>query len=165
VGASNFRRISCPCRRLCLPAQRCSGQVDVNTSLFKGQRINAVAAFSRCLSVKRICTIDQHHRYRLRAKLCPSATDDNLATMKTYLLNAAPALWMVENTVVTALADATIVGSEDQPAPHCHQLICILTGSTSLRSFRMSGEQWKQLKDTLERVKWTFMAWQTRRGE
>jgi len=45
--------------------------------------------------------IDQHHR-QIESKTALSATDDDLATMKTYLLNAALKQGMVENTVVTA---------------------------------------------------------------
>jgi len=84
---------------------------------------------------------------------------------ETYLLNAALKQGMVENTVVTALADGAL---------NCWSVISSLvliansssvgTGSTSLRSFRMSGELWKQPSKTLGASQMDFMAWQTRRG-
>ena len=55
-----------------------------------------------------ICTIDQHQRQTESKNCVLCATDDDLATMKTYLLNAALQQRMFENTVVTALADGTL---------------------------------------------------------
>jgi len=49
--------------------------------------------------------IDQHHREINSKSLALSAEDDHLATMKTYLLNAALKQGMKPDTVVTALAD------------------------------------------------------------
>jgi len=78
---------------------------------------------------------------RLIARAWLSAEDDHLATMKTYLLNAALKQGMKPDTVVTALADGacncwSVILSL---TPHCQQLLCILVGFTSLRSFRMLG--------------------------
>jgi hypothetical protein len=53
-------------------------------------------------------TIDQYHR-EIEHKSCAlSATDDDLVTMKTYLLNAALKQGMKSDTVVTALADGAL---------------------------------------------------------
>jgi len=98
-----------------------------------------------------ICTIDQHHR-QIESKNCAlSATDDDLATMKTYLLNAALKQGMVENTVVTALADgalncwSVILGLE----PHCQQLICILDWFHIVKQFQnIRGTVGAAFKDT-----------------
>ena len=59
-----------------------------------------------------IRTIDRHHR-EIESKSCAlSARDDELATIKTYLLNAARKQGLVNETEVIALADdrLTIVG-------------------------------------------------------
>jgi len=79
------------------------------TSPFR-KRINAALKLSAVVyrpeNIVRLTSIID----RLRAKLCLSATDDDLATMKTYLLTALKQ-GMVENTVVTALAEGpSIVG-------------------------------------------------------
>ncbi len=106
-----------------------------------------------------ILTIDQHHR-QIESKSCAlSATDDNLATMKTYLLNTALKQGMVENTGVTALANgalncwAVILSL----VPHCQQLICILDWfhiGMKFQNVRSAVED--AFQDALERVKWTL---------
>ena len=75
-----------------------------------------------------ILTVDKHHR-EIEDKSCAlSAKDDDLATMKTYTLNAARKQGMTEQTRVTALADGakncwSVIMSL---ASHCQELICIL---------------------------------------
>ena len=105
-----------------------------------------------------ICTIDNHHR-RIERKSCAlSAKNDNLATMKTYLLNAALKQGMTPNTLVTALADganncwAVLLSLE----PQCKQLVFILDWFHIGKKFQtvrsaVEGE----FKETLERVKWS----------
>lgn len=106
-----------------------------------------------------ICTTDQHHR-QIESKNCAlSATDDDLATMKTYLLNAALKQGMVENTVITALADGalncwSVISSL---VPHCQQLICILDWFHIAKKFQNVRVRVEAaFQDTLERVKWTL---------
>lgn len=103
--------------------------------------------------------IDQHHR-EIKSKSCAlSATDDNLATMKTYLLHAALKQGMDKNTVVTALADGalncwSVISSL---VPHCRQLICILDWFHIAKKFQnVRGTVEEAFQDTLERVKWTL---------
>lgn len=103
--------------------------------------------------------IDQHHR-EIELKSCAlSAQDDNLTTMKTYLLNASLKQGLDKNTVVTALADgasncwSTLLSLN----PHCKQLLCILDWFHIGKKFQnvrntVEGE----FKETLERVKWTL---------
>ena len=103
--------------------------------------------------------IDQHHR-EIENKSCAfSAKDDNLTTMKTYLLNAALKQGMAQNTVVTALADganncwSVLLSLE----PQCRQLICILDWfhiGKKFQNVRSAVEG--DFKETLERVKWTL---------
>jgi hypothetical protein len=110
--------------------------------------------------------IDQHHR-EIESKSCAlSATDDNLATMKTYLLNAALQQGMVKHTKVTALADgalncwAVILSL----APYCQQLICILDWFHIAKKFQnVRSAVSEGFNDTLERVKWTL--WHGRPSE
>jgi len=103
--------------------------------------INAALKPFLALSTESIRRIDQHHREINSKSLALSAEDDHLATMKTYLLNAALKQGMKPDTVVTALADG---------ACNCWSVILSLTltanncsaswiGFTSLRSFRMLG--------------------------
>lgn len=106
-----------------------------------------------------IRTINQHHR-KIELKSCAlSAKDDNLVTMKTYLLNAALKQGMDKTTVVSALADgasncwSTLLSLES----HCKQLFCILDWFHIGKQFQnvrsaVEGE----FKDSLERVKWTL---------
>jgi len=66
---------------------------------------------------------------------------------------------MVENTVVTALADGalncwSVISSL---VPHCQQLICILDWFHIAKKFQnVRGTVEAAFKDTLELVKWTL---------
>jgi hypothetical protein len=106
-----------------------------------------------------IRTIDQHHREIERKSCVLSAKDDDLATMKTYLLNATRKQGLVQDTEVIALADganncwSVILSLE----PHCKQLTCILDWfhiGKKFQNVRSAVEE--GFKDTLERVKWTL---------
>ena len=106
-----------------------------------------------------IRTIDPHHREIERKSCALSAKDDNLATMKTYVLNAALKQGMNPNTIVTALADganncwAVLLSLK----PHCQHLICILDWFHIGQKFQhVRGTVDEEFKDTLERVKWTL---------
>jgi hypothetical protein len=104
-------------------------------------------------------TLDQYHR-EIEHKSCAlSATDDDLVTMKTYLLNAALKQGMKQDTVVTALADGalncwSVILSL---APHCQQLICILDWFHIAKKFQnVRGAVEEGYTETLELVKWTL---------
>jgi hypothetical protein len=106
-----------------------------------------------------IRTVDQHHR-EIEDKSCAlSAKDDDLATMKTYTLNAARKQGMTEKTTVTALADGalncwSVIASL---APHCKQLICILDWfHIAMRFQNVRGAVEEAYTEILERVKWTL---------
>ena len=104
-------------------------------------------------------TIDQHHG-EIESKSCAlSAQDDDLATIKTSVLNAARRQGLAQDTEVTALADganncwSVIVSLES----HCKKIKGILDWFhigkkfQNVRSAVEDGE-----KETLERIKWTL---------
>lgn len=106
-----------------------------------------------------ILTIDKHHR-EIEDKSCAlSAKDDDLATMKTYTLNAARQQGMTEQTTVTALADGakncwSVIMSL---APHCQELICILDWfHIAMRFQHVRSAVEAADTETLERVKRTL---------
>lgn len=104
-------------------------------------------------------TIDQHHREIERKSCALSAKDDDLATMKAYLLHAALQEGMTQNTVVTALADGalncwSVIMSL---APHCKQLVCILDWFHIAKKFQnVRNAVDESYTETLERIKWTL---------
>ncbi|MBV8886249.1 MAG: ISKra4 family transposase [Chroococcidiopsidaceae cyanobacterium CP_BM_RX_35] len=106
-----------------------------------------------------ICTIDQHHRQINSKSFALSAQDDDLTTMKIYLLNAALKQGMKPDTVVTALADGacncwSVILSL---TPHCQQLLCILDWFHIAQKFQnVRGAVEDAYTETLERVKWTL---------
>jgi len=106
-----------------LQPQRCSVQVDGVPIQSKDKRsFEALSAV--VYRPENICTLISIID-RLRAKTVHSVLDDDLATMKTYLLNAALKQGMVENTVVTALADGAL---------NCWSVIsslCLIANSSS----------------------------------
>ena len=72
--------------------------------------------------------IDKHHREITNKPCALSAKDDELATMKTFVLNAALKQGMTEESMVTALADGanncwSVITSLK---PHCKPLKSIL---------------------------------------
>ena len=72
--------------------------------------------------------VDQHHREIVNKSCALSAKDDELETMKRYVLNAVHRQGMNQNTVVTALADGakncwSVIASLK---PYCQRLESIL---------------------------------------
>jgi hypothetical protein len=104
-------------------------------------------------------TIDQHHG-AIASKSCAlSAQDDDLATIKTSVRNAARRQGLAQDTEVTARADgatngwAVIVSLER----HCTQIMGIVDWVHIGKKFqhvRSAVEDGD--KETLERVKWTL---------
>jgi len=74
--------------------------------------------------------VDQHHRQIINKTCVVSARDDNLQTIKIYLINAALKQGMSPETKVTGLADGanncwsvlSII------KPECSTLECVLIG-------------------------------------
>jgi hypothetical protein len=101
--------------------------------------------------------VDQYHRKLVEKTYVVSALDDDLQTMKTYLLNAALKQGMTQESQVTALADGAnncwSVLSVVQP--HYKTLECIL-------DWFHIGKKFQNIKDalgeafekSLEGIKW-----------
>jgi hypothetical protein len=72
--------------------------------------------------------VDQYHRKLVEKTCVVSALDDDLQTMKTYLLNATRKQGMTQESQVTALADGAhnCWSVLSVVAPHCQTLKCIL---------------------------------------
>ena len=104
-----------------------------------------------------ICSVDKHHRQITNKNCALSAQDDELATMKTYTLNALREQGMTEKTQVTALADGalncwSVISSL---SPHCQKLLCILDWFHIAMKFQnIGGAVGEAFKESLEGVKW-----------
>ncbi len=140
------------------PATEVIVQVDGGHIPIKDQDKRSFEALSAIVyRPENIRTIDQHHREINSKSLAVSAQDDDLSTMKTYLLNAALKQGMKQDTVVTALADGafncwSVILSL---VPHCQQLICILDWFHIAKKFQnVRGAVEEAYTETLERVKW-----------
>jgi hypothetical protein len=142
------------------PAQEVIVQVDGGHIPTKDKDKRSFEALSAVIyRPENIRTIDQHHR-EIESKSCVLSTkDDDLATMKTYVLHATRKQGLVQDTEVIALADgalncwSVILSLE----PHCKQLTCILDWfhiGKKFQNVRSAVEE--GFKDTLERVKWTL---------
>jgi hypothetical protein len=101
--------------------------------------------------------IDNHHR-EIEDKSCAmSALDDQLATIKTYVLNAAKKQGMTQHTKVTALADGahncwSVISSL---VPHCNELESILDWFHISKKFQtLKNALGDTFEDSLERAKW-----------
>ena len=72
--------------------------------------------------------VDQYHRKIVEKTWVVSAMDDELHTMKTYLLHAALKQGMTHETQVTAFADGAqnCWSGLSVIAPHCQTLECML---------------------------------------
>ena len=90
--------------------------------------------------------VDQHHRKIVEKTCVVSALDDDLLTMKTYLLNAARKQGITPESQVTALADGAhnCWSVLSVVAPHCQTLEYILDWFHLGRSFRMSKTPWEK---------------------
>ena len=103
--------------------------------------------------------IDQHHGEIVHFSCALSAKDDELVTMKTYILNAALKQGMTETTQVSALADGalncwSVILSL---APDCQQILCIWDWfHIAMRFQHVGGAVEDAYKQTLSRVKSTL---------
>lgn len=101
--------------------------------------------------------VDKHHRQIVDKTCVVSAIDDQLQTIKTYLINAALKQGLSQDSKVTALADGAnncwSVLSVVQP--HCQRIECILDWFHVAQKFQQVknalGEAFEQ---SLESVKW-----------
>jgi hypothetical protein len=101
--------------------------------------------------------VDQYHRKLVEKTCVVSALDDDLQTMKTYLLNAARKQGMTQESQVTALADGAnncwSVLSVVQP--HCKTLECILDWFHIGKKFQnIKNALGEAFEKSLESIKW-----------
>lgn len=101
--------------------------------------------------------IDKHHRQITDKSCAMSAVADELATMKTYALNAAHKQGMTKRTIVTALADGanncwSVAASL---VPHCKKLEPILDWFHIVKKFEnVKGALGETFDKALLRAKW-----------
>jgi len=101
--------------------------------------------------------VDQHHRKIVEKSCVVSALDDDLQTMKTYLLNAARKQGMTPDSQVTALADGAhnCWSVLSVVAPHCQTLECILDWFHIGKKFQnVKNALGEAFETSLESVKW-----------
>ena len=101
--------------------------------------------------------VDQHHRKIVEKTCVVSALDDDLQTMKTYLLNAARKQGMTPESQVTALADGAhnCWSVLSVVAPHCQTLECILDWFHIGKKFQnVKNALGEAFETSLESVKW-----------
>ena len=132
------------------PAQDVIIQVDGGHIPIQEQDKRSFEAFSAIVyRPESVQDVDQYHRTIMEKTCVVSALDDELQTIKTYLLHAALKQGMTQDSKVTALADgATNCWSVlSVVAPHCQTLSVFWTGFILGRSFSMSKMSWeKRLK-------------------
>ena len=111
------------------PAEELIVQVDGGHIPIKDKGKRSFEALSAIVyRPESVQEIDKHHREITNKSCALSAKDDELATIKTFVLNAALKQGMTEDSVVTALADGanncwSVISSLK---PHCKQLKPIL---------------------------------------
>jgi len=110
--------------------------------------------------------VDQHHRKIVEKTCVVSALEDDLQTMKTYVLNAARKQGMSQESKVTALAD----GAQNcwsvlsAVAPHCQTLECILDWFHIGKKFQnIKNALGEAFSTSLEHVKWKL--WHGKAGD
>jgi len=101
--------------------------------------------------------VDQYHRKIVEKTCVVSAMDDELQTIKTYLLHAALKQGMTQETQVTAFADGAqncwSVLSVVQP--HCKILECILDWFHIGKKFQnIKNAVGEAFEKSLDRIKW-----------
>ena len=142
------------------PADELIVQVDRGHIPIKEKGKRSFEALSAVIyRPENIRTIDRHHREIVSKSCALSARDDGLATIKTYLLNAARKQGLVNETEIIALADganncwSAILSLNS----HCKKITCILDWfhiGKKFKSIRSAVEE--DFKDTLEKVKWSL---------
>lgn len=107
---------------------------------------------------EQIQQVDNHHRQITNKTCVVSALNDELATIKTHLLNTASKQGLTSKTKVTALADgakncwAVISVLE----PHCQTIECILDWFHIGKKFQtVKHALGEAFEEALERAKWS----------
>ena len=111
--------------------------------------------------------LDRHHREIVSKSCALSAKDDELATIKTFVLNAAYKQGMTQNTAVTALADGakncwSVISSLK---PHCKKLKPILDWFHIAKKFQnVKNALGEKFEDSLVSCKWEIWHGKTKEG-
>jgi len=101
--------------------------------------------------------VDHHHRQIMEKTCVISAMDNNLHTMKAYLLNAAHKQGMSHDTKVTALADGAknYWSVLSAITPECETLECILDRFHIAQKFQqVKNALGEAFTTSLESTKW-----------
>jgi hypothetical protein len=101
--------------------------------------------------------IDRHHRQIVDKTCVLSASDDQLKTIKTFLVNAALKQGISKDTLVTALADGAknCWSVLSVLKPYCKQLECILDWFDIAKKFQLVRNALSEpLANSLDSVKW-----------
>lgn len=104
-----------------------------------------------------IQAVDNHHRQIIEKTCVVSAKDDNLKSIKTYLINAAIKQGLYRETQVTALADGANNGWSVLSAirPYCNTLECILDWFHIAKEFQnVKNALGEAFEASLESAKW-----------
>lgn len=150
------------------PAEELIVQVDGGHIPIKDKGKRSFEALSAIIyRPESVQEIDQHHR-EITSKACAlSAKDDELATIKTFVLNAARKQGMTEDSVVTALADGakncwSVISSLK---PHCKQLKPILDWFHIAMKFQtVKNALGESLEDALASCKWEIWHGKAKEG-
>lgn len=100
---------------------------------------------------------DKHHREITEKGCVASALEDNLKSMKTYLLNGAKKQGMNEATVITALADGAknCWSLLESLEPYCKKLLCILDWFHIGKKFQnVKNALGENFEESLDKAKW-----------
>jgi hypothetical protein len=101
--------------------------------------------------------VDQHHRQIMEKTCVISAMDDNLQTIKTYVVNAAKKQGLSQETQVTALADGAknCWSVLSALTPECETLECILDWFHIAQKFQqVKNALGEAFTTSLESAKW-----------
>ena len=101
--------------------------------------------------------VDHHHRQIMEKTCVISAMDDNLQTIKTYVVNAAKKQGLSQETQVTALADGAknCWSVLSALTPECETLECILDWFHIAQKFQqVKNALGEAFAASLESAKW-----------
>ena len=162
VGAQLARdNLKVPPQKECAsPAKELSVQVDGGHIPIKDKGKRSFEALSAIVyRPESLETVDRHHRQITDKSCVVSALDDELETIKSFLLNAALKQGMTERTKVTGLADGakncwSVLSTLES---HCQVLECILDWFHIGKKFQnVKNTLGEAFEKSLESVKWTL---------
>lgn len=140
------------------PAQALIVQIDGGHIPIQEKNKRSFEALSAIVyRPERIREVDKHHREIVDKSCAISAEDDDLTTIKVYVLNAAHKQGMNQQTKVTALGDGanncwSVISTLQS---HCQQLECILDWFHIAKKFQTVKHALAEtFNESLDKVKW-----------